>query len=282
MNKILVISLLAALASPILPTTATAQAVQAVKEVRKIKIGVDGTYPPFSQTADGKLTGFDIDFARALCEQMKAECTMVQLDFDSMIPSLRERKIDAVVASMSITSERESVVAFSDPYHRTPARFVTKKASGLTMTADGLKGKRIGVQRATAHDRFLAGAFKDANIIRFAKPDEIFVELAAGRLDGAFLDGVVASEGFLKKPSGKDFELEGPYFTDPLVFGVGAGIALRKGEASLRNAINAALKVMHGIGVYRKIQNKYFDQDISGNCASGTDCAGITKGATIR
>jgi arginine/ornithine transport system substrate-binding protein len=285
MNKIFHFSLLALFTLPAVHTSATAQAAQAVpaaKEVRKIKVGVDGAYPPFSQMVDGKPAGFDIDIARALCEQMKAECTMVQLDFDSMIPALREKKIDAVVASMSITREREALVAFSDKYHRTPARLVAKKGSALTVTAEGLKGKRIGVVRATVHDRFAGNTFTQSTIVRFAKPDDVFAELAAGKLDGAFMDSVVASEGLLKKPVGKDFEFEGPLFADPLVFGVGAGIALRKGEASLRNAFNGAIAAIHGTGAYRKIQNKYFDFDISGQCASGADCGNATKAPTVR
>ncbi|MBL0121810.1 MAG: transporter substrate-binding domain-containing protein [Betaproteobacteria bacterium] len=283
MKKIFAFSLIAALfIFPVLQTAAFAQVTQPVKEVRKIKIGVDSAYPPFSQIADGKPVGFDIDIAHALCEQMKAECTFVQLDFDSMIPALHDKRIDAVIASMSITDEREKVVAFSDKYHRTPARFVVRKASGLTVSAAGLKGKRIGVARGTAHDRFAADTFKESTIVRFAKPDEIFVELAAGRIDGAFMDGVAASEGFLKKPLGKDFELLGPNFIDPLVFGAGAGITLRKGEASLRNAFNTAIKSIQSNGIYKKIQNKYFDFDISGTCASGSDCGAATKAPTVR
>lgn len=283
MKKIFAFSLLAALlAVPALQQPAFAQAAQPVKEVRKIRIGVDGAYPPFSQVADGKVIGFDVDIAHALCEQMKAECTFVQLDFDSMIPALHDKRIDAVIASMSITDEREKVVAFSDKYHRTPARFVARKASGLTVSPAGLKGKRIGVARGTAHDRFATDTFKESTILRFAKPDEIFVELSAGRIDGAFMDGVAASEGFLKKPLGKDFESQGPLFADPLVFGAGAGITLRKGEASLRNAFNNAIKSIQGNGIYKKIQGKYFDFDISGACASGADCGAATRAPTVR
>lgn len=285
MKKMFVFSLFALLAipaAPFLQTSAFAQAAQPVKEVRKIKIGIDGAYPPFSQVADGKLVGFDVDIAHALCDQMKAECTFVQHDFDSMIAALQDKRIDAVIASMSITDEREKVVAFSDKYHRTPARYLARKASGLTVTAAGLKGKRIGVVRGTAHDRFATDTFKESTIVRVAKPDDIFVELAAGRIDGAFLDGIVASEGFLKKPLGKDFELLGPNFIDPLVFGAGAGITLRKGEASLRNAFNTAIKSIQSNGVYKKIQSKYFDFDISGACASGSDCGAATKAPTVR
>jgi arginine/ornithine transport system substrate-binding protein len=257
MKKLIVSSLICLLCSAI---SAGAQ------EGRKIRIGVEGAYPPFSSIGpDGKLKGFDIDIANALCEQMKAQCTMVQQEFDGMIPSLQSRKIDAVIASMSITEDRQKVVDFSDKYYRTPARFVAKKNSGLKVDTAGLKGKRIGVQRTTTHDRFATDTFKESEIVRYAKQDDVFLDLASGRLDGALLDWIAASEGFLKSPAGKDFSFQGPIYVDFKYFGVGAGVALRKGDTDLKNQFNAAIKGIRANGVYKKIQDKYFDFDVFGN-----------------
>lgn len=237
----------------------------AAEEGRKIRIGVEGAYPPFSQVGtDGKLTGFDIDITNALCVQMKAQCTMVTTDFDGLIPSLQARKIDAAIASMSITEERQKVVDFTDKYYRTPARFVAKKGATLNVSPAGLKGKRIGVQRSTTHDRFATDTFKDSEIVRYAKQDDVYLDLSAGRLDGALLDWIAASEGFLKSPAGKDFAFQGPIFIDFKYFGVGAGIALRKGDTALKNDFNAAIKAIRANGTYKKIQDKYFDFDVYG------------------
>ena len=72
-----------------------------------VRIGVEGAYPPFSEVGpDGELKGFDIDIARALCAQMRVRCVLVQQNFDGMIPALNADKIDAVIASLSITEER--------------------------------------------------------------------------------------------------------------------------------------------------------------------------------
>jgi arginine/ornithine transport system substrate-binding protein len=235
------------------------------QDAKKIKIGVEGAYPPFSQIGtDGKLKGFDIDIANALCEQMKAQCTLVQQEFDGLIPSLQAKKIDAVIASMSITDERKKVVEFSEKYYHTPARFVGKKGAALTATVAGMKGKRIGVQRTTTHDRFATDTFKESEIVRYAKQDDVFLDLASGRLDAVMVDQVAASQGFLLQPSSKDFGFFGPVYIEPKYFGAGAGIGLRKNDTALRDEFNAAIKAIRGNGVYKKINDKYFEFDIYG------------------
>lgn len=241
----------------------------AAADWKKIRIGVEGAYPPFSSIGtDGKLKGFDIDIANALCAEMKAECSMVQQDFDGMIPSLQARKFDAIIASMSITDERKKSVDFSDKYYQTPARLVAKVGANLTITPTGLKGKRIGVQRTTIHDRFATDTFKPAEIVRYAKQDDAFLDLASGRLDATLVDSVAGSEGFLKTPAGKGFEFTGPVYSDPKYFGVGAGIAVRKSDKDLRDKFNAAIKAIRANGTYKKIQDTYFDFDVYGDAVA--------------
>lgn len=114
-----------------------------------LRVGVEGAYPPFSwKEPDGTLKGFDIDIAHAICAEMNRECVLVEQDWDGMIPALLAKKFDAIIASMSITEERKKRVDFSDKYYNTPAKFVAKKGAGLEITMEGLKGKRIGLQRA--------------------------------------------------------------------------------------------------------------------------------------
>lgn len=231
----------------------------------KLRLGVEGAYPPFSEVGpDGKLKGFDIDIAQALCAEMKASCTLVQQDFDGMIPALQARKFDLIIASMSITDERRKSVDFSDKYYKTPARLVARRDATLEVSAAGLKGKRIGVQRSTIHDRFATETFKDSEVVRYTKQDEVFLDLASGRIDATLADSVAIDSGFLKTAGGKDYGFHGPLFTDPKYFGYGAGIAVRKGDDALRQRLNAAIAAIRANGRYKAIQDKYFAFDVYG------------------
>lgn len=237
------------------------------KEWKRVRIGVEGAYPPFSLVdASGQLQGFDIDITHALCKAMQAECTLVQQDFDGLIPALLARKIDAIIASMSITDERRQKVDFTRKYYQTPAKFVRKKGSGIEITKEGVKDKSVGVQQATIHDTYLTDNYGDVvRIKRYTTLDEAYLDLAAGRLDLLLADSVPLKEGLLDKPAGKDFEFVGPDLTDPKWFGEGVGVAVRKQDTDLRDQFNKAIDAIRADGVYQKIQDKYFNFNIFGN-----------------
>jgi arginine/ornithine transport system substrate-binding protein len=236
------------------------------KEWSKVRIGVEGAYPPFSYTTpEGKLEGFDIDIGWALCDAMGVECEMVQQDWDGIIPALLARKYDAILASMNVTEERKEKVDFTDKYYQTPAKFVRKKGSDIEITAEGLKGKVVGVQRATIHDSFLSDNFGDeVEIKRYGTQDEAYLDMTSGRLDLLLADSVALDDGFLKTDAGAEFEFVGPDYTDPRWFGEGAGIAVRKGEDELREMFNKAIAEIRENGKYKEVQDKYFDFDVYG------------------
>ena len=240
------------------------------KEWKKIRIGVEGAYPPFSSIKpDGTLEGFDIDIAWALCKQMGAECDLVSQDWDGMIPALLARKYDAIIASMSITPERKEKVAFTRKYYNTPAKFARRKGSGIEITAAGLKGKTVAVQRATTHDNFITAEFGDTvKIKRYATQDEAYLDAAAGRIDVLLADSMAMLDGFLNTDTGKNFEFVGPGYSDPKYFGEGAGIAIRKNNADLVEQFNAAIDAIRADGTYKKINDKYFDFDVYGEPTS--------------
>ena len=232
----------------------------------KVKVGIEAAYPPFSAvSADGSFVGFDVDIANALCKEMGAECELVQQDWDGIIPALLARKYDAIVASMSITEERKKKVAFTDKYYNTPAKFAQKKGSGITIDAGGLSGKTVGVQRATTHDNFITEIFgENVEIKRYTTQDEAYLDAVAGRLDLLLADSVAMDDGFLSTDQGRNWEFVGPDFTDPKYFGLGAGIAVRKQDTDLLEKLNAALDAILRNGVYKAINDRYFDFNVYG------------------
>lgn len=237
------------------------------RDWKKVRIGVEGAYPPFSYVKpDGELAGFDIDIARALGKAMGAEVTLVPQDWDGIIPALLARKYDAIIASMSITEERLKKVNFTKKYYQTPAKFVCKAGFIKEFSKDAIRGKAVGVQRATIHDKYLTDNYgKDVKIKRYGSLDEAYLDLVAGRVDLLLADSVALYDGFLVKEEGKGYEFVGPNFTDPQWFGDGVGVAIRKGDKDLVEKFNQAIDTIRANGVYKQIQDKYFNFDVYGN-----------------
>lgn len=237
------------------------------KDWKKVRIGVEGAYPPFSSVdPDGNLVGFDIDIAKALCKEMKVQCKLVPQDWDGIIPALLARKYDAIVASMSITEERKKKVAFSEKYYQTPAKFAAKKGKFTKINKKTLKGKSVGVQRATIHSNYLKDNYTGiVNVKYYGTQDEVFLDFVAGRLDLILADSINISDGFLAKPMGKGYEFVGPDLTDKRWFGDGAGIALRKKDKDLKKMLDDAIQAILANGTYKKIQDKYFDFNVYGS-----------------
>ncbi len=210
---------------------------------KKILIGTEGAYPPFNLVdKNGELQGFDVDISKALCQAMGSKCDFVVQDWDGLIPGLMAKKFDAIIASMAITKERMKKVDFTNKYYMTPARFVVKKGQTIQFTKSGLKGKTIGVQRATTHENFIRDKFGDvARIKVYATQDEANMDLVSGRVDLVIADSVVLLEGFIKTDQGKNFEFQGPGYTDVKWYGSGIGIAVRKGDTALVNKLNKAI-----------------------------------------
>ncbi|MEK0083881.1 transporter substrate-binding domain-containing protein [Benzoatithermus flavus] len=229
-----------------------------------LKVAVEGEYPPFNETGpDGRLKGFDVDIAQALCAHIGARCELVKQQWDRMIPDLAAGKYDMIVSSMSITDTRRATMDFTDAYYHTPAKFVGRKGAFAGLTADGLAGKRIGVQRATIHDSYLTDTYGGrAEITRYDTLEKAQADLVAGKLDLLFADAIALNDGFLKTAKGKSFEFAGPDVRDPRWFGEGIGIAVRKGNTGLRDRLNQALAAIRADGTFERIEKKYFPFDI--------------------
>jgi arginine/ornithine transport system substrate-binding protein len=224
----------------------------------KLKIATEGTYPPWNyKDASGKLVGWDIDIANALCERMKAQCEIIAQDWDGIIPGLNARKYDLIVASMGITAKRKEQVAFSKKYKDTISQFVAKKDSIKDASVDGLAGKRVGVQRGSIQHDYLTKTYTKSEIVVFDKTTDVELDLMSGRVDLMLQNKLTTFTGFFKKPEGAGYEFVGPELKGGLL-GEGSGIALRKEDEQLRDRLNRAIDEIVADGTYDKISAKYF------------------------
>ena len=249
-----------------------------------IRIGTEGAYPPWNaKDESGKLIGFEVELANWLCIYMGKECTIVEQDWDGMIPGLIMRKYDAIMAGMSITDERMKTINFSQGYADEVASLAVMKGSSLegmdtpkainlstgggdvkkalkTLTA-ALAGKTIGVQTATIHQNFLeSGDVGSVKVRTYKTQDEVNLDLAAGRIDAA-LAAAVAFTDYAEK-SGKPVVLVGPTFSGG-AFGNGVGVGIRKADTDLLKRFNKAINTARKNGKISELAIKWFGFDAS-------------------
>jgi len=231
-----------------------------------VRLSSDFTYPPFNyKDTNGKPVGFDIEIADALCTEAKLTCEWVTQSWDGLIPGLLARKSDVIMASMRITEDRKKRILFTNKYYQTPASFVAAKGADFTIDKAGLKGKVIGVQVGTIHDNYVTDMYGDvAKIKRYTGQDEVYLDLANGRLDAVFANSDQLVLAFLEKERGVNFALIGALVTDKAYVGEGTALALRKQDKALAEKFNKAIAAIRKNGTYDKIASSYFTFDIYG------------------
>lgn len=236
------------------------------KAFTEIKFGVDATYPPFeSMSPSQQFVGFDIDLGNAICSTLHVKCVFVAQGFDGIIPALEARKFDAILSSMTVTPDREKQIDFSSEMYNDSTSLVVKKGSGLTPTADSLKGKSVGVESGTIQETYADTYWKPngVNVVSYPGQDQVYADLLSGRLDASLQDTVEATNGFLDKPEGAPYTTGGNPEYDPKdVLGSYIAIGIRKDEPGLKAKIDYAIATIIKNGTYKKIESKYFNFDI--------------------
>jgi len=224
--------------------------------VEIIRFATEASYPPFEFIdASNKIRGFDIDIANVLCQEMQAECTFTNQAFDSLIPSLKFRRFDAVMAGVDITPERKKQVLFTKPYYINSALFIALKGS----LADGvaLKGKKVGVQNGTTHQKYLDDKHPEITTVPYDSYQNAILDLKNGRVYAVFGDTAVVKE-WLKQNAG--LAAVGDNVTDKDYFGTGLGIALSQKNTGLQGKLNVALEKSKQDGTYATLYKKWFQQ----------------------
>ncbi len=234
-------------------------------QAQALKVGIAAEpYPPFaSPSASGEWEGWEVEIAKAICEEAKLECEITPVAWDGIIPALTSGQVDMIVGSMSITEERQQTIAFSDRYYYTASVFVAPKGSGIDVSPEGMKGKILGVQSATTNADYAQQVYTDGVEIKYYNTqDEVNADLVAGRIDVMLADQL-AMDTFLKSEAGQEMEQVAVAPEHP-AFGEGIGVGVRKEDTELLAKINAAIASLLESGKYDEIAGEYFDFDIYG------------------
>jgi len=228
--------------------------------LKQLRFVTEDDYPPFNfALPDGELTGFNVELARAICEELEIACTIQRRKWDLLIPALNDNSADAIVASLASTPENREQVDFTDPYYLTPGRFVALKSAVLPeATPEALSDRKVAVVAGSTHEAYLKTFFSNTEIVPFETVEAARAALKTGRVNALF--GDATSLAFWLNGAEADgccvFK-SGPY-VDSRFFGEGVGVAVKKGADPLRRALDYALARLARKGVYSELYLKYF------------------------
>nr|WP_249141996.1 transporter substrate-binding domain-containing protein [Bradyrhizobium diazoefficiens] len=225
-----------------------------------IRFLTETDYPPFNYTgADGNPAGFNVDLARALCEEIKVSCTVQMRRFETLVDALSSNRGDAIIASMAVSPQLRARVDFTDPYYRVPARFASRKDAVMQeIRPEYLEGKKVGAIAGSAHEAYLKAMFTDAELHGYPNDEALRAALRKGEVDFIFGDAISLAFWINGTDSGDCCAFSGGPFVESRFFGEGVGIAVRKGNDVLRQALNWALFRIWEKGRYTDLWLRYF------------------------
>ncbi len=231
-----------------------------LSRINIIRFLTETDYPPFNFSgADGTPAGFNVDLARMMCEEMKVPCTVQQRRFDTLIKSLNSNEGDAIIASFAESPEMRKQVDFSDPYYRTPARFVSRRDVEIDdVRPQALEGRKIAVVAGTAHEAYLKTLFTEAELHPYPTDAAARFALKRGEVDLLFGDGISLAFWLNGTDSANCCAFRGGPFLESKFFGEGVGIAVKRGNDLLRQAFNWALFQLWEKGRFTDLWLRYF------------------------
>jgi polar amino acid transport system substrate-binding protein len=228
--------------------------------IKVIRFLTETDYPPFNFAApDGSPQGFNVDLARLMCEELKAGCTVQMRRFETLVQALNENRGDAVIASIAPSPEMRAKVDFTDPYYRSAARFVARRDSTIEdVLPEKLEGRKVAVVAGTAHEAYLKALFPEAELRPYPNSDVARLALKRGDVDLLFGDAIALAFWLNGTSSENCCVFRGGPFLDSRYFGEGIGIAVRKGNDMMRQALNWALFRLWEQGRFTDLWLRYF------------------------
>lgn len=233
-------------------------AVQNSEKSQKIVIGMDDSFPPMEyRDESNNLKGFDIDVANEIGKRLNIQFEFMPTDWNGVIQSLKTKRFDIILSSLSITPEREKEIAFSNPYLAAGQIVVVRKDDNSINTPQDLKGKVVGVQLGSTSEeamKDLESSMKDVK--RYDKNTEAFQDLAIGRIDAVVVDELVGR--YYIKDQNANYKILSQELRKENV-----GIGFRKEDTALKEKFNKVLEDMKKDGTLEKISEKWLGEDIT-------------------
>lgn len=229
-----------------------------VKDRGSLLVGLEGTYPPFSfQDENGKLTGFEVEFAQALAAHLGVKANLKPTKWDGMLASLDSGRIDVAINQVTISPERKKKYDFSTPYTVSGVQALTKKENAASISKpEDLSGKKVGVGLGSNYEQWLRENVKDVDIRTYDDDPTKYQDLRVGRIDAILVDRLAALD--LVKKTGNTLAVSGPAFSR-----LEAGVALRKGNPEMLKAIDDAVAEMQKDGTLKTLSDKWFGADVT-------------------
>ena len=225
-----------------------------------IRFLTETDYPPFNFTGpDGNPAGFNVDLARMICDEIKVTCTIQMRRFETLLDAISSNRGDAIIASLAVTPQLRARLDFSDPYYRVPARFVSRRDSVMReIKPEFLEGRKVGAIAGTSHEAYLKVMFTDVELHSYPNDEALRAALRRGEVDFIFGDAISLAFWINGTDSGDCCAFSGGPFVESRYFGEGIGIAVRKGNDLLRQALNWALFRLWEKGRYTDLWLHYF------------------------
>jgi polar amino acid transport system substrate-binding protein len=231
-----------------------------LSRLQSIRFLTDLDYPPFDYAGpDGNPTGFNVDLARLICDEIKVACTIQARPFAALLEALNDNRGDAVIASIAPTAETRRLADFTDPYYRTPARFAARRDYPIgDVVPERLEGKKVGVVAGTAHEAYLKAMFTEAEVRSYPAAEAARDGLRQKEVDLLFDDGIALAFWLNGTDSGGCCAFRGGPFLESRFFGEGVGIAVKRGNDLLRQSLNWALFQLWEKGTFTDLWLRYF------------------------
>ncbi|WP_454684016.1 amino acid ABC transporter substrate-binding protein [Ancylobacter moscoviensis] len=255
-SKTLIAAGLAALLQLAGPAAARADDLAAIKQAGVIKIGTEGTYPPFTyHDSSNKLVGFDVEIGQEIAKRLGVKAEFLEGKWDGLIAGLDAGRYDAVINQVGITEARQAKYDFSKPYIASKAVLIVRDGDDSIKGFADLKGKR-SAQSLTSNFGKLAEKY-GATLVGTDGFDQSIQLVLNGRADTTLNDSLSFLDFKKHKPDAKvrivAEEKDADY----------SGVIVRKGNPELVAAINKALDEIRADGTYAKISDTYFGADVS-------------------